>query len=68
MVLPLVVPPGSDAAQLRKVAEQKLIAFNKNLQSGPYFLLYPDGTKIRNIPGTETSFSLKLCKEALGKA
>lgn len=60
MVLPLAVPPGWDAEQLRKAAEQKLIAFNKNLQSGPYFLLYPDGTKITNIPGTETAFSLKL--------
>lgn len=68
MVLPLVVPPGLGAEQLQKAAEQKMMAFNKHFQSGPYFLLYPDGTKITNIPGTETAFSLKLYKEALGKA
>ncbi|MED6240817.1 hypothetical protein ATANTOWER_028647, partial [Ataeniobius toweri] len=68
MVLPLVVPPGLGAEQLQKTAEQKMMAFNKHFRSGPYFLLYPDGTKITNIPGTETAFSLKLYKEALGKA
>ncbi|XP_048112140.1 LOW QUALITY PROTEIN: G2/M phase-specific E3 ubiquitin-protein ligase-like [Alosa alosa] len=42
--------------------------FNKNLQDGLYFLLYPDGTKIVNIPGTKTPFTLQAYKDALGKA
>ncbi|MEQ2236131.1 hypothetical protein ILYODFUR_009308 [Ilyodon furcidens] len=68
MVLPLVVPPGLGAEQLQKAAEHKMMAFNTHFRSGPYFLLYPDGTKITNIPGTQTAFSLKLYKEAQGKA
>lgn len=68
MLLPLLVQPGSDAEQLRKAAEKKMKDFNKNLQCGPYLLLYPDGTKITNIPGTETAFSLQHYKEAVGKA
>ncbi|XP_028314675.1 G2/M phase-specific E3 ubiquitin-protein ligase-like [Gouania willdenowi] len=65
MVLPLIVRPGSNADQLLKAAEQKM----KDLtDGGPYLLLYPDGTKISCIPGTETPFSLKHYKEAVGKA
>lgn len=68
MVLPLVVQPGSAAEQLRKAAVQKMKDFNRNVEAGPYLLLYPDGTKVINIPGTETAFSLKLYKDAVGKA
>ncbi|XP_040905180.1 G2/M phase-specific E3 ubiquitin-protein ligase-like [Toxotes jaculatrix] len=68
MVLPLMVHPEINAEQLRKAAEQKMKDFNKKLQDGPYFLLYPDGTKIANIPGTDKPFTLKAYKEALGKA
>ncbi|KAJ8007837.1 hypothetical protein DPEC_G00098340 [Dallia pectoralis] len=68
MALPLLVEPAVNAEQLQKAAEQKMKDFNKNLKSGPYLLLYPDGTKIINIPGTETVFSLKRYKEAVGKA
>lgn len=60
--------PGINAEQLLKAAEQKMKDFNKNLQVGPYFLLYPDGTKISNIPGSDTPFTLKAYKDALGKA
>lgn len=66
--LPLVVKPELDAEQLLKAAVQKVKDFNQNLQSGPYFLLYPDGRKIINIPGTETPFTVKCYKEAVGKA
>lgn len=67
-VLPILVQPESDAEQLQKAAEQKMTTFNKNLHGGPYLLLYPDSTKITNIPGTEIPFSLKQYKEAVGKA
>lgn len=66
--LPLSVKPGADAKELHKAALKKLTAFDKNVPPGPHFLLYPDGTKIENIPGTNTPFCLKDYKEAVGKA
>ncbi|KAI4814403.1 hypothetical protein KUCAC02_003599 [Chaenocephalus aceratus] len=42
--------------------------FDRNLHGGPYVLLYPDGTKITNIPGTEVPFTLNKYKEVVGKA
>ncbi|XP_037309090.2 G2/M phase-specific E3 ubiquitin-protein ligase-like isoform X2 [Pungitius pungitius] len=68
MTLALVVQPEWDAEQFRKAAVQKMKDFNKHLEAGPYLLLYPDGTKVINIPGTETAFSLKLYKDAVGKS
>uniref|UniRef100_A0AAV2KM72 DDE Tnp4 domain-containing protein n=1 Tax=Knipowitschia caucasica TaxID=637954 RepID=A0AAV2KM72_KNICA len=68
MTLPLSLKPSSDAKELQNAALQKLKAFNKNLPPGPHFLVYPDGTKIVNIPGTNTPFSVKDYKEAVGKA
>ncbi|XP_049460033.1 uncharacterized protein LOC125905826 [Epinephelus fuscoguttatus] len=67
-VLPLLVRPECNADELQRAAEQKLKAFHQNLRGGPYVLLYPDGTKIVNVPGTEVLFNLKDYKEALGKA
>ena len=66
--LPLIVPPGSDLKELQKAAEQKMKDFNKNLPCGPYILLYPDCSEVKNVPGTETPFSLQRYKEAVGKA
>ncbi|RVE75113.1 hypothetical protein OJAV_G00013570 [Oryzias javanicus] len=65
--LPLVVNPELDAAHLRTAAVQKLQDFYINLKIGSCFLLYPDGTEIINIPGTETPFTVRRYKEALGK-
>ena len=67
-VLPILVQPELDADKLQTAAEQKLKTFHSNLHGGPYVLLYPDGTKITNIPGTQVPFTLKDYKEALGKA
>ncbi|KAF6734937.1 hypothetical protein FQA47_022285 [Oryzias melastigma] len=66
--LPLAVNPDLDAAHLRTAALQKLQDFYTNLKIGSFFLLYPDGTEIINIPGTETPFTVRGYKEALGKA
>ncbi|XP_057702965.1 uncharacterized protein LOC130922294 isoform X2 [Corythoichthys intestinalis] len=68
MVLPLAVNPGSDVEQLLRAAEKRLTDFNRNFEGGPYLLVYPDGTKVTSIPGTEKPFSLKDYKEAVGKA
>ncbi|XP_035038211.1 uncharacterized protein LOC118124472 [Hippoglossus stenolepis] len=68
MVLPVRVRPGADAEELLKAAKQKMKDFNTNAHVGPYVLLFADGTKIINVPGTETAFSLKLYKETVKKA
>ncbi|KAK1887932.1 G2/M phase-specific E3 ubiquitin-protein ligase [Dissostichus eleginoides] len=67
-VLPLLMRPESDADELQRAAEQKMKTFDRNLHGGPYVLLYPDGTKITNIPGTEVPFTLNEYKESVGKA
>ncbi|KAJ8000005.1 hypothetical protein DPEC_G00200320 [Dallia pectoralis] len=66
MALPLKVQPTLDAEQLQQAAEQKMKDFYKDLD-GTFILLYPDGTKIINIPGTETAFSLKQYKKTVRK-
>ncbi|XP_041854677.1 uncharacterized protein LOC121648545 [Melanotaenia boesemani] len=66
--LPLVVNPELDAEHLQISAVQKMKDFIGSLQDGPYFLLYPDGTRIINIPETETSFTLKHSKNVVGKS
>ncbi|XP_034068649.1 uncharacterized protein LOC117544014 isoform X2 [Gymnodraco acuticeps] len=67
-VLPLLIRPESDADELQRAAEQKMKTFDSNLHGGPYVLLYPNGTKITNIPGTEVPFTLNEYKEVVGKA
>ncbi|KAF3842605.1 hypothetical protein F7725_024556 [Dissostichus mawsoni] len=67
-VPPLLMRPESDADELQRAAEQKMKTFDRNVHGGPYVLLYPDGTKITNIPGTEVPFTLNEYKEAVGKA
>ncbi|XP_077583257.1 uncharacterized protein LOC144203606 isoform X2 [Stigmatopora nigra] len=68
MILPLAVKPGIDAERLLRAAEQRMKDLNKHFQGGPYTLLYPDGTQVTYIPGTEQPFCLKHYKEAVGKA
>ncbi|XP_034094588.1 uncharacterized protein LOC117561369 isoform X2 [Gymnodraco acuticeps] len=57
-----------DADELQRAAEQKMKTFDRNVHGGPYVLLYPDGTKITTIPGTEVPFTLNEYKEVVGKA
>ncbi|XP_047201754.1 small ubiquitin-related modifier 3-like isoform X1 [Girardinichthys multiradiatus] len=66
--LPLVVNPEVDAEHLHKAAVQKMKDFNKQLESASFYLLYSDGTRIINIPETESPFTLKGFKDAVGKA
>lgn len=66
--LPLVLNPELDAAFLHTAAVQKIKDFNSNLKSASCVLLCPYGTEIMNIPGTKTPFTVRWCKEALGKA
>lgn len=66
--LPLEVQPNWSSEQLLTAAEKKVKDFNQDMEEGPYVLLYPDGSEVKNIPGTNTPFKLQLYKEALGKA
>lgn len=65
--MPLIVPQHCNADFLHKAAVNKMKNFNRNLKGENYVMVFPDGTKIINIPGTETPFTLKGYKEALGK-
>lgn len=65
--LPISVDLKSSAKQILAVAEKKMKDFNKDLLEGPYVLLYPDGTEVVTIPGTQRPFSLDEYKEEIGK-
>lgn len=43
--------------------------FNKDMEDTqiPYILLYPDGSEVINIPGTQRPFTLKDYKTEIGK-
>ncbi|KAK1884081.1 Phospho-2-dehydro-3-deoxyheptonate aldolase Trp-sensitive [Dissostichus eleginoides] len=43
-------------------------AFNKDMDEGPYILLYPDCSEVVNVPGSEKPFTLAEYKKDLGKA
>ncbi|XP_047214901.1 uncharacterized protein LOC124864226 [Girardinichthys multiradiatus] len=55
--------------QLCKVRLLKKIKdFNKVVKDGPFLLLYPDGTEVINIPGTQNPFTLASYKAEVGKS
>nr|XP_055036883.1 G2/M phase-specific E3 ubiquitin-protein ligase-like [Misgurnus anguillicaudatus] len=66
--LPLNVEPEWSSEQLLAAAIKKLKDFNQDMEDGEYVLLYPDGSQIKNIPGTDTPFTIGQYKEAIGKA
>ncbi|KAJ8370773.1 hypothetical protein SKAU_G00108010 [Synaphobranchus kaupii] len=65
--LPLALDPQTTADDLLALAVKKMTDFNKDLQEGPYILLYPDGSEIIYIPGTQKPFLLKDYKVEMGK-
>ncbi|XP_076616604.1 G2/M phase-specific E3 ubiquitin-protein ligase-like [Chaetodon auriga] len=60
--------PDITALDLLTEAVRKMRDFNKDLDEGPFLLLYPDGSEVINIPGTQRPFTLKAYKEAIGKS
>ncbi|RXN12008.1 G2 M phase-specific E3 ubiquitin- ligase-like protein [Labeo rohita] len=66
--LPLHVDPQWSSEQLLAAALKKQKDFNQDMEDGEYVLLYPDGSQIKNIPGTDTPFTIGEYKEAIGKA
>lgn len=65
--LPLFVDPEVAAPDVLKQAVQKMRTFNKDMQEGPYVLLYPDCSEVVHVPGSERPFKLAEYKKELGK-
>ncbi|XP_016106878.1 G2/M phase-specific E3 ubiquitin-protein ligase-like [Sinocyclocheilus grahami] len=65
--LPLEVQTNWSSEQVLIAGEKKVKDFNQDMEEGPYVLLYPDCSEVKNIPGTNTPFKLQLYKEAIGK-
>ncbi|XP_057207773.1 uncharacterized protein LOC130565206 [Triplophysa rosa] len=65
--LPLYTDPQVTANDVLRLAEKKFKDFNKDMEEGPYFLLYPDGSVVVNVPGTQKPFTLKDYKSEIGK-
>lgn len=66
--LPLFTDPEVAAPDLLKQAVQKMRTFNKDMQEGPYILLYPDCSEVVHVPGSEMPFRLAEYKKEIGKA
>lgn len=66
--LPLDIRPQWSSDQLLAAAVKKLKDFNQDMEDGAHVLLYPDAQEVRNIPGTDTPFTVQKYKEAIGKA
>ncbi|MGL4897395.1 MAG: hypothetical protein ACRC31_03060 [Cetobacterium sp.] len=49
------------------MAVKKMKDFNKDMEEGPYVLLYPDGSEVIHVPGTQKPFTLKEYKSEIGK-
>lgn len=59
--------PDITALDLLNEAVRKIKDFNKDLDEGPFLLLYSDGSEVINIPGTQIPFTLKTYKAEIGK-
>jgi hypothetical protein len=68
--LPLTVCPTIGSTELLNTAAKKIVKFNSDLTFGAFgfTLLYPDRTKVINLPGSEEPFTLEKYKKDIGKA
>lgn len=66
--LPLQVEPQWSSEKLLAVAWKKFKYFYQERKDGECVLLYPDGSQVKHIPGTETPFTIEKYKGAIGKA
>ncbi|RVE63364.1 hypothetical protein OJAV_G00135520 [Oryzias javanicus] len=58
---------GNTATSLLNQAVKKMKDFNNDVKDGPFVLLYPDGTEVVNIPGTQKPFTVEAYKHELGR-
>lgn len=63
----LTVDPDINATILLNQAVKKMKDFNPYIKEGHFLLLYPDGTEVINIPGTQRPFTLEAYKTEVGK-
>ncbi|XP_076852371.1 G2/M phase-specific E3 ubiquitin-protein ligase-like [Brachyhypopomus gauderio] len=63
----LTTDPDISSTTLLSQAVKKMKDFNKDVKDGPFLLLYPDGTEVINIPGTQRPFTLGAYKAEVGK-
>lgn len=63
----LTTDPDATATSLLNQAVKKMKDFNKDLKDGPFLLLYPDGTEVITVPGTQRPFTLEVYKAEAGK-
>lgn len=66
--LPIRVPPNAKASLVKEKAVLKHTHHDTRLNTSiEYVLLYPDGSLVEKIPGTDQLFELKGYKEEVGK-
>ncbi|XP_013856231.1 uncharacterized protein LOC106512081 [Austrofundulus limnaeus] len=65
--VPLFVYPEVGAPEILQQAVQKMRTFNKDVEEGPYILLYPDCSEVVHVPGSERPFKLGDYKKELGR-
>lgn len=56
-----------EAPDLLKQAVQKMRTFHKEMVDEPYILLYPDGSEVVDLPGSDRPFKLAEYKRRAGK-
>lgn len=64
----LATNPDVSATTLLSLAVKKMKDFNKDLKDETFLLLYPDGTEVTYIPGTQRPFTLAAYKAEVGKS
>ncbi|MEQ2175980.1 hypothetical protein GOODEAATRI_023311, partial [Goodea atripinnis] len=64
----LTTDPDISATTLLSQVVKTMKDFNKDVKDGPFLLLYPDGTEVINIPGTQRPFTLAAYKAEVGKS
>lgn len=66
--LPVKVPPSASAEMIKVKAVRKHTSHDKSLHDGfEYVLLYPDGSQVEKLPGTNDPFVLEKYREDIGK-
>lgn len=58
---------GNTATNLLHQAVKKMRSFDQHMKDEPFVLLYPDGTEVFFIPGTQTPFTVEGYKIEIGR-
>nr|XP_023695653.1 G2/M phase-specific E3 ubiquitin-protein ligase-like isoform X2 [Paramormyrops kingsleyae] len=66
-ILPLEVQSHWSSEQILAASVKKHKDFNQDMEDEPYVLLYPDAREVSTVPGTNSPFTVKEYKDALGK-